>query len=192
MKGVYKPAEDSNLLLRHAEPRVHGDVLEMGTGTGFIAVELAPLPQVETIVAADIDPTALEETRKRAAHAGVAEKIEPVHTDLFQNLGGRRFDWILFNPPYLPSEGAADEPSWTGGETGRETVVRFLREAPDHLHPGGKALLVISSQTGLEIGEIKGRYMVEILETLPLFYERLSCLLLEPFSPSGRPGRTRR
>lgn len=192
MAGVYRPAEDSMLLLRQALPRVSGSVLDMGTGSGFVAIAVASEPRVNLVVAIDIDPEAIEMARNRAEEAGVSGRIKFLVSDLFGGLKGEKFDWILFNPPYLPSEGITDEVSWSGGETGGEVVLRFLGEAADHLNPGGAVITVISSQTGLDIGEIEMTYDVEILEEETLFFERLFCLLLRPLSPSGGPGRTHR
>lgn len=180
------------LLLRHALPRVSGSVLDMGTGSGFIAIAVASEPRVERVTAVDVDPEAVEAARKMAEEACVSCRIEFLVSDLFRGLHDERFDWILFNPPYLPSEGRADEASWSGGERGCEVILRFLNEAPDHLRPGGAIIMVISSQTVVDMGEIEMTYNVETLEELPLFFERLHCLLLRPLSPSGGPGRTRR
>jgi len=181
---VYKPAEDSLLLLRHVEARVHGSVLDMGTGSGVQAVAAASKPGVSRVVAVDIDGGAVEVARRRAAEAGVSDKIEFRVGDLFEGVGGERFDWIVFNPPYLPSEGAADEPSWSGGRTGGEVIARFLSEAAGHLKRDGAVLLVHSSMTGFDRGRVGALYRVEVLEELPLFFERLYCLLLRPLSPS--------
>ena len=192
MAGVYRPAEDSTLLLRHALPRVSGSVLDMGTGSGFIAVAVASEPGVERVTAVDVDPEAVEAARKMAEEACVSCSIEFLVSDLFKGLHDERFDWILFNPPYLPSEGRADEASWSGGGRGCEVILRFLNEAPDYLRPGGAIIMVISSQTGVDMGEIEMTYNVETLKELPLFFERLHCLLLRPLIPSGDRGRTRR
>ena len=191
MEGVYRPAEDTLLLLRHAEERVEGSVLEVGTGSGVIAVAMALKPDVSRVVATDINPAAIEAAAGRAREAGVAERIEFKVCDLFEGVEGR-FDWILFNPPYLPSEGPTDEPSWSGGNKGYETTLRFLEEAAGHLKEDGRILLISSSQTGLRRDELERIYSVEVLEELPLFYERLYCLLFSPLSPSGSPGRSRR
>jgi len=191
MSGIYKPAEDSHLLLRHAIQRAEGVVLDMGTGSGFVAVEIAALEKVERVLAADIDPRAIDEARKRADDAGVSAKLEFVRSDLFENIVERRFDWILFNPPYLPAEEGADEPSWSGGEGGGEVVIRFLQDAPEHLAPGGRILLLVSSKTGIDMEKVGRAYSAETLEEVPLFFEVLRCLLLEPVSPSGAPDRNR-
>ncbi len=192
MARVYRPAEDSLLLLKHARGRVHGSVLDMGTGSGFLAVEIASEPHVDEVVAVDMDPEAIRETVKRAEEAGVADRIDFVVSDLFRGLEGRRFNWILFNPPYLPSEGAADEASWAGGKVGDETTMRFLHEAGGHLELDGAIILVYSSQTGLDLGEVEKMYTVYKLGESSLFFERLVCLMLEPVSPSGTRDRSRR
>ncbi len=192
MANVYRPAEDSLLLLAHARGRVHGSVLDMGTGSGFLAVEVASNPLVDEVVAADVDPDAIKEAVIRAEKAGVADRIEFVVSDLFRGLEGRRFDWILFNPPYLPSEGASDEASWSGGEVGDETTMRFLHDARNHLEPDGAILMVYSSHTGLDLGKVEKMYTVYELGESSLFFERIVCLMLEPVSPSGTRDKSRR
>lgn len=184
MDHVYKPAEDSLLLMRHVEERVGGSVLDMGTGSGIQAVAAASKDEVYRVVAVDIDPAAIEDARRRAVDASVSGKIEFRVGDLFEGLGGERFDWIVFNPPYLPSEGGADEASWSGGRTGSEVIARFLSEAAAHLKPGGTILLVYSSLTGVNLERWRDSYCVEVLEELPFFFERLFCVLLRPLSSS--------
>ena len=180
MTGVYRPAEDSELLLRHARPRFRDSVLDMGTGSGFLAVEAASDPRVERVVAVDIDPDALDSARSRARAVEVVVEIEFVLGDLFEGLEGERFDLIVFNPPYLPSEGDADEPSWSGGAAGNEVMLRFLGEADAHLNPDGDVLMIYSSESGLTLADVDKKYSTTILEELPLFFERLYCVLLRP------------
>jgi len=192
MAEVYRPAEDSILLLRHARSRVSGSVLDMGTGSGVLAIAMASIRRVERVVAVDIDRDAVEVARKRVEDSGVSGRIEFLVGDLFEGLDDERFDWIIFNPPYLPSEGAADEVSWSGGEIGREVIMRFLGGAREHLNPSGAILMVYSSQTGLELENVERDYVVEALEEMPLFFERLYCLLLRPLNPYGSPDTTRR
>ena len=184
MAEVYKPAEDTLLLLRHAERLVEGDVLEIGTGSGYIAIELSRLPRVRRLVGVDIDPKAVGVARKNAQEVGVSDAVRFLESDLFQNLGDSRFDWILFNPPYLPSEGAIDELSWAGGGKGGELLMRFLSEAPPHLSPGGCILAIVSSQTNFDYVKAERQYKKEVLEELSLFFETLSCVL---FVPSAFP-----
>ncbi len=150
----------------------------MGTGSGFLAVEAASDPRVTRVVAVDIDPDALDSARKGAGAAEVVVEIEFVLGDLFEGLEGERFDLIMFNPPYLPSEGDADEPSWSGGAAGNEVMLRFLDEACEHLNPDGGVLMIYSSESGFALAEVNEKYSATILEELPLFFERLYCVLL--------------
>ncbi|MCW4049521.1 MAG: methyltransferase [Candidatus Bathyarchaeota archaeon] len=178
MEPVYQPAEDSYLLTKHVERLVFGQVLDMGTGSGIQAVTAATKPQVEHVVAVDINPAALIVAEKRAVSAGVLGKIEFVLSDLFSNLSGV-YDWILFNTPYLPSEGDADEASWAGGETGSEMIRRFLGDAPKFLRPDGSVLMIYSSHSGLDEDAFEG-YLVEMIEEVGLFFEKICCVRLSP------------
>lgn len=180
MAEVYKPAEDTFLLLKHAERLVEGDVLEMGTGSGYIAIELSRMPRVRRIIGVDIDPKAVEAAQNNALEAGVSSTVRFLESDLFQNLGDSRFNWVLFNPPYLPSEGAIDELSWAGGEQGGELLMRFLSDAPPHLSPGGRILAIVSSQTNFDFEKAGHQYNIEVLEEVSLFLETLSCVLFVP------------
>lgn len=178
MEDVYRPGEDSYLLARYVLRLVHGEVLDMGTGSGIQAVEAALKPMVSRVVAVDVNPAALEAAKRRMESGGVVGKIEFIQSDLFENVEGV-FDWIVFNPPYLPSEGDADEASWAGGETGAETVRRFLHDARSHLKKRGSILMVYSDHKGLNEDDFRG-YVVEKLDELSLFFETLFCVALTP------------
>jgi release factor glutamine methyltransferase len=172
--SVYRPGEDSYLLQGFVERLVSGVVLDMGTGSGIQAVTAASKPDVIRVVAADINPEALEEAKNRVEQAGVISKVTLILSDLFDNIDGL-FDWILFNPPYLPSEGDLKDPTWDGGKRGAELIERFLPTAREHLQPGGSILMVYSSETGLT-----GRYgyVWRILGEKRLFFETLYCVRL--------------
>ena len=144
---VYPPAEDTYLLLEAAlaEARMEDRALEIGCGRGILAQELSS--RVQYLIATDINPHALRATRSRAG------KVELIRADLFKGIEGR-FDLVIFNPPYLPFKPEERSGGWIdwaldGGESGRETINRFLQELDDHLLPEGRALLLISSLTGL-------------------------------------------
>ena len=92
MGRVYEPAEDSLLLLRHVEENVRGSVLDMGTGSGVQAVAAALKPEVDLVLAVDIDPGAIEVARKRATEAGVTDKIQFRVSDLFEHVGEDLFE----------------------------------------------------------------------------------------------------
>ena len=172
MEDVYHPAEDSYLLAKHVESLVSGDVLDMGTGSGIQAVTAALKQDVASVLAVDITPEALREAEKRADNAGVSGKISFLLSDLFDEVNGR-YNWIIFNSPYLPSEGAADEHAWAGGA---ELIERFLAGALDHLEPEGSILLIYSN---LSEPDMDG-YEVDLLEEMELFFEKLFCVRLSP------------
>jgi release factor glutamine methyltransferase len=76
-----------------------------------------------------------------------------IRCDLFSGIRGR-FDLILFNPPYLPTQPEERIEDWLeialdGGATGRETIARFAASVGGVLAPRGRILLLISSLTGL-------------------------------------------
>ena len=130
---VYTPEEDTFLLLNSAlaEAKSEDRVLEVGCGSGVISRELALM--VESQLATDINPHAVRATK--------AKGIDTVRADLFQGIRGK-FDLILFNPPYLPTDEAERSDQWInyaldGGESGRETIDRFLKNLPDHLRRPG-------------------------------------------------------
>ena len=148
---VYSPEADTVLLLDAARAEVNpGDrVLEVGTGSGLIAAEIAKITRV---TATDINPHAVISARDTG--------VDVVRTDLFTGIRGP-FDLVLFNPPYLPTQPEERMDDWLeyaldGGESGRLVIERFARNVGDILAPGGRILLLISSLTG--ISEVQGLF----------------------------------
>lgn len=175
MDEVYKPREDSYILAKHVENNVFGHVLDMGTGSGIQAVVAAKKPEVAKVVAVDLNPKALDAAKIRALNEGVDNKIEFICSDLFENVENR-YDWIIFNAPYLPSEGKLDEESWVGGVNGSELITRFLLQADEFMKEKGNILLVYSSKTGLIEDDFGFKW--EILEKITIFFETIFCARL--------------
>ncbi len=184
---VYQPAEDTFLLLKSAlaEARPADSVLEIGCGSGFISHELGP--KVTCHLATDINPHAVRVARARG--------IEVIRADLFQGIKGK-FDLILFNAPYLPTRPEERTGQWIdyaldGGESGRQTVDRFIADLSGHLRPGGRALLLISSLTGLaevqKTAEAAG-FTAEVVAEEGCFFERLYVLRLGTIYSSSKSG----
>jgi release factor glutamine methyltransferase len=170
---VYNPSDDSYLLLKIVEVAPDETFLEIGSGAGLTAIHAAKLGA--TVTATDVNPHAVELTRKNAAKNRA--KVEVLQSDLFEKVTGY-FDVIAFNPPYLPGDSSSTswiERSWSGGEKGSEIPVGFLTEAWRYLGPGGRIYMVLSSLTGLTsvLKAAKERYESEMLEEQRMFFESL-------------------
>lgn len=166
---VYQPAEDSHLLLRGVELDGASTFLEVGTGTGLIALHATrQVPSVAT----DINPHAVALCRENARANGLP--LEVVRADLFQGLRGP-FDVIVFNPPYLPVRPRGEwlDRAWSGGQGGDEVIRRFLREASRFLTRRGRIYILLSSRNRNALRVARTNYLVERLDEEPLFFERI-------------------
>jgi len=181
--GVYPPSEDTQLLLDCIEICEKEWVLDMGTGTGILAIAAAMKGGIVT--AADISKDALECAGENAARNGV--KLTTIRSDLFDCIQ-QSYDVIIFNPPYLPSEHwskkSMKDRQWDGGGDGSDTVKAFLQHLPDHL--SGRCYLLFSSITGS--GEvtiqhfIKSKFTFKKLGERKLFFETLYVYELKAMS----------
>jgi release factor glutamine methyltransferase len=152
----------------HPEPRV----LEIGTGTGCIAVSAAVNRPAAKITATDVSEAALEVARRNAAKHGVAERIAFLQGDVFAPLAAAdRFELIVSNPPYvseaefptLQAEVARHEPklALVSGPDGLGLIRRLLAESPQHLVPGGALLIEIAPEQASAVETLAnatGRY----------------------------------
>jgi release factor glutamine methyltransferase len=182
---IYPPREDTFLLLPFASVSAGTRVLEVGTGSGMIA--LAAARAGARVVATDRNRAAL----RQLAAAGSAERLDlsPVRTDLARGLG--RFDVVLANPPYLPTRpGDEDEDAGTrlaldGGPDGCRVLSRIVAELPEHLEVAGAAYVVVSTvQEAGALARIRGDWVgrggtVATVATRTLEGEELSVWKLE-------------
>ncbi|GCB43566.1 HemK2/MTQ2 family protein methyltransferase [Streptomyces sp. NL15-2K] len=149
LPGVYTPQEDTALLVGalSEEPlRPGADVLDMGTGTGALALAAARLDT--RVTAVDVSWLAVFTARLNAWLTRLPVRIR--RGNLFAPVRDRSFDLILTNPPYVPTPEAGRPPrgaarSWDAGPDGRFVLDRICREAPSRLRPGGVLLIVHSA-----------------------------------------------
>jgi len=150
MVEIYESREDTFLILKEIKYYATGNVLDMGTGSGVLALEAAKT--ADYVFGADINDDALEYARAKAENLGI-RNAEFVHSDLFSyfKIHPLKFDLIIFNPPYLPEDEKEPPESalaTTGGKKVYETLERFFSEASYYLNPFGKILVVFSTLTG--------------------------------------------
>ncbi len=175
---VYPPSDDSVLLIESLVVRDGERILEVGCGSGVVSIHCAV--NGCDVTAVDINPLAVELTRRNAAANGV--DIHVSESDVYENVDGR-FDTIVFNLPYLPvdEEGLLAK-AWSGGPDGLGPLPRLLDGAPRHLLPGGRVVVVVSSLTEPRaLEEVLEGYEVRTLGERRLFFERLSVLEIEGF-----------
>ena len=167
--GVYEPAEDSWLMVKHI-PEFKGSVLEIGCGSGIISLHLAQRGNLVTAV--DINPKAVKATKFNSKENDL--EIEVIEGDIFSSVKNRSFGTIVCNPPYLPPTEKYDDPDLSlaveGGPTGTEFTIKLLNEAENHLEDTGSIYMILSSR----MKKFGTSWNKEIIKQEKYFFERLN------------------
>ena len=140
------------------DPLAVENVLDLCTGSGCLAILASRRFPNAHIDAVDISKDALDVAARNVADYGREGRVTLHRGDLFKPLGGRRYDLIISNPPYVDAEGMADLPrecraeprlAFDGGTDGLDIISRVLKEAGRHLTPQGGLLCEIGRGRGL-------------------------------------------
>ena len=174
--AVLVPRPETELLVEAALERLRPlrapDILDLGTGSGAVAIALASESPGARVVAVDTSAAALEVAAANAADAGVAH-VTFVKGHWYEPVGSRRFDCIVANPPYLAAAdphlpGLAHEPrgALVAGPSGLEALEEVVGGAGDHLREGGWLLVEHGAGQGAAVRRSCATAGLESVETL--------------------------
>lgn len=162
--AVLIPRHDTEVLVTEALKRGSEcrSILDIGTGSGCVAIALAKALPGAGICSVDISGAALAVARDNAQRNKVA--VELVQGSLLEPFAGRRFDMIVSNPPYIPvadldtlqQEVRGFEPlsALDGGADGLDFYRRITSDAPKHLNPGGWLLFEVGAGQAPQVLEL--------------------------------------
>jgi release factor glutamine methyltransferase len=177
--NVLIPRQDTEILIEEILARFkshdsHLSILDIGTGSGCIAISLAKYMDPVKITAIDISASALSLANTNAKLHGVENKIQFLQSDLFEALGNEKFHIIVSNPPYIPTEDIFGlmpevknhEPfhALDGGKDGLNFYRSILSQAPKHLYPHG----IIGLEIGLNQWEDVKKLMLHSFELIEI------------------------
>jgi len=143
-------------------------VLEIGTGSGCIAVALALRSSSASILATDVSSPALNVARENARRVGVADKIQFTQSNLYTEISSGKtghFDMIVSNPPYVrtremrgldPDLGYEPRVALEAGEQGLDVICPLVSGAPRFLKPGG----ILALEFGIDQSNLISELMV--------------------------------
>ncbi len=133
----------SEFMARHIIVGSKDVVLDMGTGSGVLAVTAGQRASI--VVAVDISPEAVGFARRNVKAHGLEEDVSVIEGDLFAPLGPcHKFSVILFTPPYLKGRPETDF-DHSLFDHDKELIKRFFKEAKRYLTPGGYVQMLYSS-----------------------------------------------
>ena len=164
---VLIPREDTATLVECAAQYIgekEGRVLDIGTGSGAIAIMLARLCPNAQVTAVDISTDALEVARQNARSLGA--QVRFVQSDLFSALAGERFRVIVSNPPYIRTREIQTlqrevraEPlrALDGGADGLDFYRKIIALAGEHLEPGGLLSFEVGYDQAQEVQQMMNK-----------------------------------
>jgi len=212
LKGVYPPSDDTYLIINYFKKEVNKNlfdglpintikkILDMGTGTGIIALFFQEIKKylskfTPKIYASDISDVAIRCATLNERTNNYKDNIIFIKSDLFrkfpQNLQ-HSFDIIVFNPPYLPSISynekditrSRSDSNWDGGVRGFEVFIEFLRHVKEFLNSEQKYYIYYISSSSADISQLNEELEIlgfrnSILNKKHIFFEDIILNRLE-------------
>jgi release factor glutamine methyltransferase len=155
-EAVLLPRPETEILVDQAltllQSKPEPQVLDIGTGSGVIAITLALQFKDARVIAVDISKEALELAELNADRLHAADRLSFLQSDMFSQVPAQAFDLICSNPPYIPSDNLEDleqevmrEPKQAldGGRDGLDYYRILIEHAPNYLKAGGYLLVEI-------------------------------------------------
>jgi len=177
---IYSPEEDTFLLSRIIQKYAVNNALEIGTGSGLLALELEVNNRF--VVGVDIDFNVLNELRISIAKKKIGSRINLICCDSASPFRGGVFDLVVFNPPYLPSKKVNDT-LIDGGPSGVEISKVWFKDASRILRKDGRIVFLsssISDVNGLFDYSRKLGFNINVLKSKRLFFEELLAIEARP------------
>jgi release factor glutamine methyltransferase len=150
-------------------------VLEIGTGSGAVALAIRSERPQASVTATDISPEALQIARANAEELHLIEGLRLLEGDLFGPVTGERFDLVVSNPPYVARRDAAELPpelahepevALFGGDDGYAVLERLIGGVRDALLPGGSVALELAPDQAKQVSGWLEEAGFEAVETL--------------------------
>jgi release factor glutamine methyltransferase len=172
------PRPETEVLVERCLALLRGNeqpaIVDVGTGTGAIALALAAQVPRAAVTAIDLSPGALALAAENAAANGLDARVEFLEGDLLVPVRGRQFDLVASNPPYVAQGGNVDpevahyEPALAvyADHDGRAILERLAADAPAALRPGG--------HLAVEVADDQAAWFAEHLATLGYIEPRVT------------------
>jgi release factor glutamine methyltransferase len=177
---VLIPRPETELIVENAleilKRREKNRFCEVGIGSGCISIAILQENKTASAIACDISEKSLAIARKNAERIGVSDRLELKISDVFAEIEEEKFDLIVSNPPYVPSEDVKSlqrevrdfEPkvALTDGNNGLSIIEKIITDAPFYLQPQGFLLMEIGFDQSSKVREM---FSDEIWQTVEFF-----------------------